>query len=64
MDSKRGAPEKPPEDRKSNVVQIRLTDADKVVCEQAAELDGLKLSRWARDTLLRAAKRRVARKRD
>ena len=59
MEAKRGAPEKPPEERKGNVVQIRLTDDDKAACEQAAALDGIKMSQWARDTLLRSAKRRL-----
>lgn len=57
--NKRGAPTKPPEQRKSHVVQLRLTSAEKETCEQAAELDGVKMSKWARETLVRTAKRRM-----
>ena len=57
---KRGAPPKPPEKLKSNVVQIRLTEAEKADCEAAAEADGLKMSAWARKTLASTAKRRIA----
>ena len=61
MKKKLGAPPKPPEDRKGNVVQIRLTDLEKEQCEQAAELDSTKLAAWARDTLAKTAKRRIKR---
>ena len=58
METKRGAPTKPPEKRKSNVVQIRLSESEKADCEAAAGADGLKMSAWARKTLTQAAKRR------
>jgi uncharacterized protein (DUF1778 family) len=58
MSTKRGAPVKSPEERKGNVVQIRLTDDEKAACESAAGLTGKKMSAWARDTLVRAAKRK------
>jgi len=58
MKTKRGAPVKSPEERKGNVVQIRLTDVEKAACESAAELTGQKMSAWARTTLVRAAKRK------
>ncbi len=60
MGKKRGAPTKTPNRRKSNVVQIRLTDAEKAECETAAAADGLKMAAWARYALARAAKRRNA----
>lgn len=59
MKSKRGAPPKPDDERKSNVVQIRLTDAEKTDCETAAEADGVKMSAWARSTLVKSARRRI-----
>ena len=40
-------------------MQLRLTSAEKETCEQAAELDGVKMSKWARETLVRTAKRRM-----
>ena len=54
---KRGAPVKPPELRKAAALPIRLTEGERADCEAAAELDGLKLSAWARKTLTSAAKR-------
>jgi hypothetical protein len=61
METKRGAPPKDPECRKSQVVQIRLTDAEKENCEVTAKAEGMKMSAWARKTLVRASKRRQAR---
>lgn len=59
MKAKRGAPVKPPEDRKGDAVQIRLTADERAACEEAAELAGQKLSAWARTTLVRAARRKA-----
>jgi hypothetical protein len=59
MKAKRGAPEKPPEERKGNVVQIRLTDAEKAACEKAADRTRQKMSAWARKALVRAAGRKA-----
>lgn len=56
----RGAPEKPPEERKSAIVLLRMTDAERAECESAAALEGVKLAKWARKTLTSAAKRRNA----
>lgn len=47
-------PEKPPEERKENVLRIRLTDVERTELDKAA--DG-KTSSWARAVLLRAARR-------
>ena len=58
--AKRGAPPKPPEERKSSIAMIRLTEGERTDCEAAAELDGLKMAAWARKTLISAAKRRIA----
>jgi hypothetical protein len=52
---RRGAPLKPPEERKSVLLPIRLTEAEKAEIDSAA--DG-KASTWARAVLLRAASRR------
>ena len=57
---KRGAPEKAAEDRKSNMVLIRMTEAERAECEAAAALEGVKMAKWARKTLSNAAKRRNA----
>jgi hypothetical protein len=58
--TKRGAPPKPPEDRKSSIAMIRLTESERADCESAAELEGLKMAAWARKTLATAARRRIA----
>ena len=54
MKKKMGAPTKPPEERKSVLMAIRFTEAEKAAIDSAA--DG-KASTWARRVLLRAAKR-------
>lgn len=58
---KRGAPPKPPEARKTNMLMIRLTESERDDCEAAAELDGLKTAAWARKAIVGTAKRRIAR---
>ena len=52
---KRGAPVKPPEERKDVLFAIRLTAAERASIDAAS--NG-KASTWARDVLLRAVKRR------
>jgi uncharacterized protein (DUF1778 family) len=59
MKAKRGAPIKPADERKGNALQIRLTDEERAACDEAAESTGQKLSAWARDTLVRAARRKA-----
>jgi len=50
----RGRPEKPPEERKTAELRIRLTETQRAELDSAAGQD---TSTWARDVLLRAAKR-------
>ncbi len=49
----RGRPEKPPEERRENILKVCLTDEERAALDSAA--DG-KVSVWARNVLLRAAK--------
>jgi hypothetical protein len=56
MDNKRGAPVKPPDQRKSKLFAIRFTEAELEAVERAG---GSKPSAWAREVLLRAAKRKA-----
>lgn len=51
----RGRPPKPPEERKAAELRIRLTEAQRAELDAAAGQD---TSTWAREVLLRAAKRR------
>ena len=57
MTAKRGAPKKPPEERKGDPIQIRLTKAERQACEDAAAMSDMKLTVWARTVLVKAAKR-------
>jgi len=47
---------KPPEKRRTELLPIRLTKTEKAMVDQAA--DG-KVSTWAREVLLRAARRKT-----
>ena len=55
--NERGRPPKADDERKDNVLRIRMTQDEREVLDQAA--DG-KTSSWARDVLLRAAKRKAS----
>ena len=52
-----GRPPKKPRDRKTASMKLPMTDAEKAQIEQAAQSKGAKPVTWARDTLLKAAKR-------
>lgn len=58
METNRGRPPKKPSERKTAAMLIPMTEAEKQQIQAAAELDGEKPVTWARETLLRAAKRR------
>lgn len=51
----RGRPPKPDEERADALVQLRLTDAEKAVWQEAADRDEIKLSAWIKDKLNKAA---------
>lgn len=53
----RGQPPKAPEDRRDARMDLPMTDAEKAAVVAAAEARGVKPVTWARETLLRAAKR-------
>lgn len=54
-----GRPTKEPAERLSEIIQFRLTSAEREQCEQAAEQTGTKFSQWIRDCILKAAKRQL-----
>ena len=56
MAKKRGAPTKPPDERKTVIFPIRMTVAERDVISAAG---GAKPSTWARKTLLSAATKAV-----
>jgi len=55
-----GRPPKAPEDRRTADVKIPLTDAEKAMIWEAANIDDTKPVTWTREVVLAAAKRRVA----
>ena len=55
----RGRPQKPPEERKTASMKIPLADSEKALIERAARADSDKPVTWAREVLLRAAKRKA-----
>jgi hypothetical protein len=57
-----GRPPKAPEDRRDDDIKIPLTAAEKRAIWEAAEGDDAKPITWCRETLLRAAKRRLGSK--
>ena len=54
--NERGRPPKADDERKDNVLRIRMTQEERDLLDQAADE---KTSTWAREVLLRAAKRKV-----
>jgi uncharacterized protein (DUF1778 family) len=56
MAKKRGAPVKLPEKAKAELIQLRVSSAEKNAFNAAADMDGKKLSEWIRDRLRRLAR--------
>jgi len=59
MKSNRGAPKKSAAKSKGGHIQFRVNDAEKKAFEQAAILDGKKLSEWIRDRLRRDSRQEL-----
>jgi len=59
MKTKIGRPRKAPEDSLTKIVPIRLTQAEREQCEQAAKAANRKLTAWIRDQAVKAAKREI-----
>jgi hypothetical protein len=55
----RGRPPKPPDERKTDNMKIPLTAEEKESIERAAQAGKEKPVTWAREALLRAARRRI-----
>jgi len=55
----RGRPPKAPEERRTDEMKIPLSEAEKQQIQSAAASGGDKPVTWARNALLRAAKRRL-----
>lgn len=47
-------------DRKTALLVIRISPADRVLVERAAAADELEVSTWARRLIVQAAKQRIA----
>ena len=57
MPAKPGPKPRPPEDRQASQLQIRINVRDKAALAAAADRAGLSLSAWAKQVLLRVARR-------
>lgn len=57
MATKRGRPPKAPEERQATVLQIGLTADESALIEKAAASKQAKPVAWAREVLVKAAKR-------
>lgn len=55
MGKKHGRPAGPTGKAKQETVQVRMSDAEKLAFETAADLSGLSLSSWVRERLRRVA---------
>lgn len=53
----RGRPPKPPDERKTASMKLPLADDEKALIERAAQAQDAKPVTWAREVLLKAAKR-------
>jgi hypothetical protein len=60
MKRKIGRPTKRPEDSKGEVLQVRVDAAEKQGFAEAAKLNGLGISGWARERLRAAARRELS----
>jgi hypothetical protein len=60
MNAKMGRPPKDPEDRRTKMVSVPLTEAEREEVDAAADAAGVKIAAWARDVLLRAARKKRA----
>lgn len=54
-----GRPKKPAGEAKSNVLRIRLAEADRRILDRAAQVKSLDTSAWARSELMALAKRLI-----
>jgi predicted HicB family RNase H-like nuclease len=59
MEKRPGRPTRDPGGEASKIVPIRMTDAERINYQKAAERSGKSLSEWVRDQLNRAAKRQA-----
>ena len=60
MAKKPGRPKVPKKKVKAESLEFRLTEAEKIAFQDAAESSGLSLSSWARERLRRAARADLA----
>lgn len=58
----RGRPKKPPGEARKLLFQIRMTEEERAVIEQAATAKSLDASAWARSELLDLARKIIAKK--
>jgi hypothetical protein len=59
-----GRPKKDPDEVRSNVLRVRLTEEERTELNAAAASQGLETSSWARSALLALARKTTARKQE
>ena len=59
MKNKRGRPQKPLDQTKGNILQVRVEEVEREGFKAAAALAGLDLSAWARERLRAAARKEL-----
>lgn len=62
MVAMRGRPKKPPGEARGKLFQIRVTEEERTLIEQAANVKSLDASAWARSELLSLARKVIAKK--
>jgi uncharacterized protein (DUF1778 family) len=55
-------PDRPKKEAKSNVLRIRLTEADRALLDEAAASKSLETSTWARSELVALARKLLGKK--
>ena len=60
MKNKRGRPQKPPDQTKGKILQVRVEEVERAGFKAAAALAGLDLSAWARERLRTAARKELS----
>jgi uncharacterized protein (DUF1778 family) len=53
---------KPASERKEGILRVRLTDSQRTLLDEAAQREGLAVSSWARQVLLREARKSLVSK--
>lgn len=59
MDNQAGRPKKPIDEQRSNILRIRLTETERKLIDEAANLKHLDTSAWVRSIILTEAEKKA-----